>query len=270
MPELPEVETVRRSLHRLLEGKRIAQVKVRERRLRKPLSPTFAPSLQNRTICRVDRRGKYLCLGLDNGQVWVVHLGMTGKLLIENRSGQAFPHDHVVIVFSDGLRLHYSDARRFGLMVVGEWGGIAEFHGLGVEPLGGKFTPAYLWAKFRLARRAVKDLLMDQRVVVGIGNIYASEILFRAGIRPVRRAFRLKKEQVGRVVAETRAVLREAIRYHGSSISDYLDGRGRKGAFQKRFCVYDREGQPCLVCAALIKRLTQGGRSSFFCPQCQR
>ena len=270
MPELPEVETVRRSLHRLLEGKRIAQVEVRERRLRKPLSPTFAASLENRTICRVDRRGKYLCLGLDNGQVWVVHLGMTGRLLVENHSGQSFSHDHVMILFSDGLRLHYSDARRFGLMAVREQAEIAEFHGLGVEPLGKEFTPVYLWAKSRPTRRAVKDLLMDQRVVAGIGNIYANEILFRAGVRPIRRAYRLKKGQIGRVVAATRAVLSEAIRYRGSSISDYLDGRGRRGAFQNRFRVYDREGQPCLVCATAIKRLTQGGRSSFFCPWCQQ
>ena len=270
MPELPEVETVRRSLHRLLEGERISRVEVRESRLRKTLAPSFAASLENRAICRVGRRGKYLCLDLDNGRVWVVHLGMTGKLLVENHSELALVHDHVVILFNSGLRLHYSDTRRFGLMVVGVWGDIAEFRTLGVEPLKKEFTPEYLWAKSRLTRRAVKDFLMDQKVVAGIGNIYANEILFRAGVRPERRASGLKKRQVERVVIETRAVLREAIRYRGSSISDYLDGQGRKGSFQKRFCVYDREGQPCWVCTTAIKRQTQGGRGSFFCPQCQQ
>ncbi len=269
MPELPEVETIRRGLSPLLKGREICGVEVLEPRLRKPLTPTFASLLQGRVIEQVFRRGKCLCLRLDQGQVWLIHLGMTGRLLIGSSPNGSPSYECVRVTLEGGLYLHYRDVRRFGFMVVGEEGELWELRSLGVEPLSKAFTPDYLKAYCSLSRRSIRDLLLDQRVVAGIGNIYAHEILFRARILPLRPALSLEDQEVERVVEAIRAVLQEAIRFRGSSISDYLDSWGRKGAFQKRFCVYGREGKPCLLCATPISRLRQGGRSVFFCSTCQ-
>jgi formamidopyrimidine-DNA glycosylase len=270
MPELPEVETVRRSLERLIAGQTVATVKVHEPRLRRPLAPDFATTLVGRAIRGVGRRGKYLYLRLDDGRVWVVHLGMTGRLIVGSANEGPQPHDHVVIALSDGRCLRYNDIRRFGLMAIGREHEIAALIELGVEPLSPEFTPRYLWLKTRATQRAVKDVLMDQRVVAGIGNIYANELLFRARIRPARSAATLSQQAVTAVVKATKSVLREAIRHHGSSISDYLDGEGKPGTFQDRFRVYNRAGEPCYACATPIQREIRGGRSAFFCPTCQR
>lgn len=270
MPELPEVETVRRSLEGLVVGQTILTVEVREPRLRKPVAPDFAVTLIGRTIQQIQRRGKYLHFCLDDGRVWVVHLGMTGELLVADRTVVAVPHDHVFIVFTSDRSLRYNDPRRFGLMAVGSADEVAVWTALGVEPLSAAFSAAYLWAAARATRRTIKDVLMDQHVIAGIGNIYASELLFRAGVRPACPAVTLSRQRAERIVKATKTVLREAIRHRGSSISDYLDGEGRPGEFQQRFRVYDREGKPCLVCAKPIRRETRGGRSAFFCPHCQR
>ncbi|MBI3301094.1 MAG: bifunctional DNA-formamidopyrimidine glycosylase/DNA-(apurinic or apyrimidinic site) lyase [Deltaproteobacteria bacterium] len=270
MPELPEVETVRRSLERLIAGQTIAVVEVREPRLRRPLAPDFVSALTGRAICQVGRRGKYLHLGLDNGQVWLVHLGMTGQLVVGKPDEASRPHDHILIVLGNGQCLRYNDTRRFGLMAVGSEEEIAALTGLGVEPLSPAFSTRYFWIKAQGTQRAVKDLLMDQRVVAGIGNIYASELLFHAGVRPARIASTLSRPAAERIVKAAKAVLREAIRHRGSSISDYLDGEGQPGNFQERFHVYGREGEPCRVCATPIQREIRGGRSAFFCPTCQQ
>jgi formamidopyrimidine-DNA glycosylase len=270
VPELPEVETVRRSLERLIVGQTIAAVEVREPRLRRPLATDFVAALAGRAICQVERRGKYLQVGLDNGQVWLIHLGMTGQLVVGHPDQAPRPHDHIVIVLGNGQCVRYNDTRRFGLMAVGSGEQVAAWTGLGVEPLSPKFSPRYLWGKTRNTQRAIKDVLMDQRVVAGIGNIYASELLFRAGVRPAGVAAALDLQAVGRIVKAAKAVLREAIRHRGSSISDYLDGEGQPGSFQGRFRVYDREGKPCRVCTTPILREVRGGRSAFFCPTCQR
>lgn len=269
MPELPEVETVRRSLERLVVGASIARVDVREPRLRRPVTSDFAHSLTGRTIQAIGRRGKYLNIRLDNTLIWLVHLGMTGQLIVGDPHSPLRPHDHVIVLFGDGRRLRYNDTRRFGLMAVGAEEEIEQQMALGVEPLSPAFSVRYLTEKARRTQRTIKDVLMDQRVVAGVGNIYASELLLRAGVQPVRVAATLDLDAIKRIVKATKATLKEAIRHRGSSISDYLDGEGRRGGFQERFRVYDREGQPCWSCATPIRRITHGGRSTFFCPTCQ-
>lgn len=270
MPELPEIETVRRSLERLITGQTVTAVEVREPRLRRPLAADFAAVLTGQTIRRLGRRGKYLHLELDSGQVWLVHLGMTGQLVIGNPEESPRPHDHILIRLGTGQCLRYNDTRRFGLMAIGSEDEIAALTGLGVEPLSPAFSTGYLWTKLQRTQRTIKDLVMDQRVVAGIGNIYASELLFRAGVRPARSASTLSRQAAGRIVKAAKAVLREAIRHRGSSISDYLDGEGQPGNFQERFRVYGREGEPCRKCATLVRREMRGGRSAFYCPICQR
>ncbi len=270
MPELPEVETVRRSLERLLLGQTIVRVEIREPRLRRPLAPDFAGLLTGRTIEQIKRRGKYLHFGLDNQQVWLVHLGMTGQLIVDEPAAAILPHDHILVFLQNARRLRYHDPRRFGLMLIGEEQDLSVCTGLGVEPLSRDFNVRYLWAKTQATQRTIKDLLMDQRVVAGIGNIYANEILFRARVRPTWMSATLSLDAVTRIVKATKVVLREAIRYRGSSISDYCDGEGNPGSFQDRFYVYNREGQRCRRCHTLIRRETCGGRSAYFCPTCQR
>ena len=245
------------------------QVDIREPRLRRPLQIGFARMLTGRTIRATDRRGKYLHFLLDDGQIWLVHLGMTGQLIVETQEALPLLHDHVRIALNSGHHLRYNDPRRFGLMEVGTPEEIAAVTHLGCEPLGKEFTSLYFLGKTQKTKRTIKDVLMDQRVFAGVGNIYASELLFRAGVRPGRGATTLDLIAVERIVKATKAVLREAIRHRGSSISDYRDGEGKRGEFQQRFQVYDREGEPCRVCRATICRDTQGGRSSFFCPTCQ-
>ncbi len=270
MPELPEVETVRRSLEPFLKGVTVRTVDIREPRLRRPVADNFVELLTGRTIAKLNRRGKYLYLYLNDGNIWVVHLGMTGQLIVEESEGEPLPHDHVLVSLGNGRRLRYNDPRRFGLMVIGTAAEIDEMTALGVEPLGRAFTSRYLWENTRGTRRTIKDVLVDQRVVAGIGNIYASELLFRAGVRPSCVATTLTQAAVRRIVEATKAVLREAIRHRGSSISDYRDGEGKRGGFQNRFRVYDREGESCSQCRSLIRREIRGGRSAFFCPHCQR
>jgi formamidopyrimidine-DNA glycosylase len=270
MPELPEVETIRRSLERLIVGQTIAAVEVRESRLRRPLMPNFATALTGRTIEQITRRGKYLYLELDDGRVWLVHLGMTGQLVLGQQEELLEPHDHLLFSFGDGRCLHYNDTRRFGLMAVGSKEEIAMLIELGVEPLSETFSAHYLWEKTQATRRTIKDLLMDQRVVAGIGNIYACEILFHAGVLPQRLSSTLDFRVVQRIVKKAKAVLREAIRHRGSSISDYVDGEGDPGTYQARFRVYDLEGKPCRKCRAAIAREMRSGRSTFFCPTCQQ
>ncbi|MGE0823594.1 MAG: bifunctional DNA-formamidopyrimidine glycosylase/DNA-(apurinic or apyrimidinic site) lyase [Candidatus Binatia bacterium] len=270
MPELPEVETVRRSLVPLLVGFKITAVTVRETRLRRPIADDFSASLVGKTIRAIDRRGKYLHFALNDNCIWLVHLGMTGQLVVEEPRSALLTHDHIVITLSSGRWLRYHDPRRFGLMAVGT---VEEIHSmtlLGCEPLSREFTGRYLWEKSRTTRRPMKDFLMDQRVVAGIGNIYANELLFRAGVHPGRIAMTLDSLEAERIVKATKTVLREAIRHRGSSISDYRDGEGKRGAFQQRFRVYEREGAQCHICRTPIQRQIHGGRSSFFCPTCQR
>lgn len=270
MPELPEVETVRRGLAEAVTGRRIVGVEVRERRLRRPLARDFATTLTGRRIERVHRRAKYLLLDLDDGASWLVHLGMTGTLVVLPAGEPDRTHTHVVVSLDDGRTLRFHDPRRFGLMRIGPADRLAELAALGPEPLDPAFSPDFLHATARRQRRAVKSLLMDQQVVAGLGNIYVNEILFGAGVRPSRRTSRVTRADAERIVAETGRVLHEAIALRGSSISDYRDERGEPGGFQHTFRVYERDGQPCRRCSGVIRRRVIVGRSSYYCPACQR
>jgi formamidopyrimidine-DNA glycosylase len=270
VPELPEIETILRGLSPAVRARRIAAVRVREARLRSRLVPDFAARLEGRRIEALSRHGKYLIAALDDGRLWLIHLGMTGQLTFEPAGAATRPHDHVVVRFDDGHTLTYNDARRFGWMAVIEPGAVAAATGSGVDALAPEFTPGVLSALSRGRRTSIKALLMDQRRVAGLGNIYVNEILFRAGIRPRRRAGRLTRVESARIVVATRAVLAEAIRRGGSSISDYRDGFGRTGWFQLRHRVYDRAGEPCRRCRTPIRACVVVGRSTFYCPRCQR
>jgi len=270
MPELPEIETVRRGLRAAVVGRRIAAVTVRDRRLRRPVLRSFAPALVGRRIEDVRRRAKYLLLDLDDDRVWLVHLGMSGTLAVLPAAVPLRQHTHVIATLDDGRTLRFHDPRRFGLMRVGALAELEELACLGVEPLGAAFTPAFLHAVARRQRRAIKSLLMDQCIVAGLGNIYVNEILFAAGIRPGRRTSRLSRADAARIVAATGTVLADAIAARGSSISDYRDEQGEPGAFQDRFRVYECAGRACRSCGTPIRRRVIVGRSSFYCPRCQR
>jgi formamidopyrimidine-DNA glycosylase len=270
VPELPEVETVVRCLAPELTGRQVRSVVVHETRLRGGVAPEFASRLTGRRIDGLSRRGKYLLAALDDGRVWLVHLGMTGRLTLGPADATPERHDHVVVALDDGRRVTYNDARRFGRMAVLDREVLEAETGCGIDPLDAAFTADLLFGMTRGRRIPIKALLMDQRRVAGLGNIYVNEILFHAGIRPRRRAARLGRAECARVVRATRAVLTDAIRRGGSSISDYRDGLGRRGWFQLRHRVYDRAGEACRRCGTAIRAQVLVGRSSFYCPECQR
>ncbi|MEA2624554.1 MAG: formamidopyrimidine-DNA glycosylase [Candidatus Binatota bacterium] len=269
MPELPEVETIRRGLHRRLRGARAIAVEVREPRLRRAIDVERLRELVGRRVSAVERRAKYLLVRLEGGLVWLVHLGMSGRLLVLPAAAPRGDHEHVRVTFDGGFAVAYRDPRRFGLMKLGREEDLVELSGLGPEPLDGGLAGEWLGRKLRATRREVKAVLLDQRVVAGIGNIYASEILFRAGVRPTRRSYRLTRVEVARIIDATREVLDLAIASRGTSFSDYFDVAGERGSFQTRLAVFDRAGQDCVRCRAAIKRRVHGGRSSFYCPRCQ-
>lgn len=273
MPELPEVETIRRTIGPRVVGRRVVDVAVRCPRLRRPLAADFGAALSGRTIRAARRRAKYLLFDLDAPASWILHLGMSGRLLHRPALAglQLAAHDHVVVALDDGAAIVFNDPRRFGLMVLEEAARSPLLEGLGPEPLDERaFDAAYLAALRRTTRRTVKDVLMDQRVVGGLGNIYVNEILFACGVRPRRRLARLTTSECERLVEATRSVLSEAIAHRGTSISDFLDGIGRRGGYQWRRRVYDRAGLPCPSCKTQIKAVVVGQRSSFYCPRCQR
>jgi formamidopyrimidine-DNA glycosylase len=270
VPELPEVETIARGLGPELDGRTVVRVTVREARLRAPLARDFAERLAGRRLGRMGRTGKYLVTPLDDGRLWLAHLGMTGRLTLGGAHRLPLLHDHVEIALDDARVLVYHDPRRFGRLDVVEPAGLGAIVGSGVDALDPSLTPAWLFARAHTRRATVKALLMDQRQIAGLGNIYVNELLFRAGVRPRRRAGRLARADCERLVAAMRAVLAEAIARGGSSISDYRDGFDRAGSFQDDHAVYDRAGAPCRRCGAAIRGVVIVGRSSFYCPGCQR
>ena len=270
MPELPEVETIRRSLLPHVVGARISDVVVRERRLRRPIAADFSRQLRGARIGAIERRGKYLLFQLDGGKVLLVHLGMTGSLSLSAPGTPLETHDHVVIAFDRPLVMIYNDPRRFGLMRVGDDATLTELASVGRDPFTATPTAREWRTLVRGRKLPIKSLLMDQRLLAGVGNIYANEMLFRAGIRPRRRAGGLRGDELTRLGEALAAVLSDAVELGGSSISDYRDANGRPGSFQMRHAVYDRAGEPCLACATPIKRVVLGGRSTFYCPKCQR
>ena len=268
MPELPEVEVTRRGIAHLV-GRRITAVVVREPRLRWPV-PQAVSSLAGSTVRAVSRRGKYLLIDCGTGHL-ILHLGMSGSLRFVPPETTPQKHDHVDLSF-DGTVLRLRDPRRFGSLL---WTDCApELHPLiarlGVEPLSRSFDARRLFSLAKGRRTAIKQLLMDAHSIVGIGNIYASEALFLAGIRPRTAAHRLSVEQCARLVDTVKRTLRAAIRAGGSSLRDFVGSDGELGSFQTRYYVYDRKDLPCRRCDAPIRRIVQGQRASFYCPGCQR
>jgi formamidopyrimidine-DNA glycosylase len=277
MPELPEVESLRRILVRTAVGRTIVSVRVGEKRLRRRVTQDFSSVVTGRRIVKLSRRAKYLIVELDGDHVILVHLGMSGSLTHRQDGFDARDfdprHDHLEFSLDDGSRLVYNDPRRFGMVRLVERGALSttgELKGLGPEPLSREFNAGYLAAKARGRTAAIKNLLMDQRIVAGIGNIYASEILFRANVRPTRRAGRVTRGEIEKIAAAVPVILRAAIGSAGTTFRSYRDSRGQPGRFATRLRVYGREGKPCYTCSTPIKNVIVGQRASFYCPKCQR
>jgi len=286
MPELPEVETVRRGLAPVMEGQVIARAEVRRADLRWPFPERMAERLTGARIDRLGRRSKYLLADLDRDETLIMHLGMSGRMLIAKPSGTTIPgsfhhhhpapekHDHVIFDMDSGTRVTFNDVRRFGAMDLVATGAL-DTHRLlsvlGPEPFDNCFSDAYLAEKLKGRATPVKSALLDQRIVAGLGNIYVCEALWRAGISPMRLARDLTPRQIATVTQTIRDVLTDAIAAGGSSLRDYRQADGELGYFQHSFAVYGREGEPCRTpgCTARIERVVQAGRSSFHCPVCQ-
>ncbi len=280
MPELPEVETVRRGLLPAMEGRLIERAEVNRPDLRWPLPERMAERLTGARVLALRRRSKYILADLSTGETLLIHLGMSGRMLVSGITLGAFfhehpapeKHDHVVLHLEGGARVTFNDARRFGAMDLLPTA-TAESHPLlveiGPEPLGNAFNGSYLSARLKGRNTPIKSALLDQHLVAGLGNIYVCETLYRAGIHPARRAADVASPQD--LVPIIRDVLAEAIEAGGSSLKDYRRTDGELGYFQKAFAVYGREGEPCLTagCTSIIARIVQSGRSSFFCPTCQ-
>jgi formamidopyrimidine-DNA glycosylase len=299
MPELPEVETVRRGLEPAMLGQKIVHVTVRRKDLRFPFPPRFKERLTGETVISLSRRAKYLLAELSSGDILVMHLGMSGRFTVDEggitaKPGQFYlktgkgaenvkadPHDHVVFVMGNGAVIIYNDPRRFGFMDLvprEELASSRHFAKMGIEPLGNAMDGAHLRTVFKGKKAPLKAALLDQRLIAGLGNIYVSEALHRAGLSPKRAAgtvsegrgaMRGKAELLASAI---RDVLNEAVTAGGSSLRDYAKTDGSLGYFQHRFRVYDREGEPCPTpsCPGTIQRIVQSGRSTFYCPRCQR
>jgi len=270
MPELPEVETTRRSLEPGLLGRRVVGVVVRDRRLRWPVAPEFETRLTGATIATVGRRAKYLLVGTDHGTA-MIHLGMSGSLLHVPTHTPVVKHDHVDVILDDGGLLRFHDPRRFGSIhwIEGDPAGHPLLAALAPEPSDTAFDGAYLHRITRGRAVAIKHVLMNGQLVTGVGNIYASEALHLAGINPKVPARRLSMARCTRLVAAVKQTLERAIAAGGSSLRDYVDGAGNRGHFQTESAVYGREGEPCRRCGGTIRLVRQGQRSTFYCPGCQ-
>lgn len=279
MPELPEVETVRRGLSAKLIGRRFADVEQRRANLRYPLPDNLPDRLTGRRVDAIGRRAKYLLLMLDDGMVLVIHLGMSGRMLLSDRRDEPGAHDHLIFVTDDGTVVTFNDTRRFGMVDLVSSNALSAYPslaGLGPEPLADEFTPGFLSERLAGKRTPIKAALLDQRVVAGLGNIYVCEALFDAGISPRRLARSVAGTRAERLVPAIKSVLERAIAAGGSSLRDYVQASGELGYFQHEWAVYDREGQPCRGCdcdwRALggVQRMVQSNRSTFYCPRRQR
>lgn len=288
MPELPEVETVRRGLAEVMEGRRVERVEVRRYDLRIPVPEDFVARLQGRTLEKLSRRAKYLVGDFDDGTVLLAHLGMSGRMVIETPGqadrepgefahdpGRHSAHEHIVFHVGNGTVIRFSDPRRFGLMTLTDRAGYADhklIRHLGPEPTGAEFTGPVLAARLKNKNTPIKSALLDQRVVAGVGNIYACEALYAAGLSPRRKASTVQGARADRLAAAVRDVLDDAIAAGGSSLKDHVAPTGELGYFQHSFKVYGREDEPCpgCDCGGAVKRMVQAGRSTFYCPQRQR
>lgn len=283
MPELPEVETVMRGLDPVMRDSVIASVDVNRPDLRWPFPVDMKQRLDGARVVGLRRRSKYVLIDLDRGETLIVHLGMSGRMLVTGAMIGGFhhshvapeKHDHVVFHMQDGARVTFNDPRRFGAMDMVATDQLEQhkfFAKLGPEPLSNSFDAAYLYDSLKGRKSPIKSALLDQRIVAGLGNIYVCEVLFRTGISPLRKAGTLKKQQTEALVPAIRQVLEDAILAGGSSLKDFRRADGELGYFQHRFNVYDQEGAPCPTpeCSGEVKRVIQSGRSSFYCPICQR
>lgn len=269
MPELPEVETTRRGIEPALVGRTLTGWSLRQPRLRWPV--VLPDALRDQRILSVSRRAKYLVIETAIGSL-IVHLGMSGSLRLVRSSVEPGPHDHVDLAINDGRVLRLTDPRRFGSIHFqeGDWREHWLIRDLGVEPLDNEFDGDFLHHAARNRRVAIKLMLMDARVVVGVGNIYANESLFRAGIRPRIAAGRISRDRYAALAQSVREVLAQAIRVGGTTLRDFVDESGRRGYFSQSLNVYGREDQPCYQCGTVLKGLRIGQRATVYCPNCQR
>ncbi len=272
MPELPEVETTRRGVEPHVAGQRVREVVIRRHDLRLPVGPNL-DEIEGHRITSVGRRAKYLIFRIDDGSAVLAHLGMSGSLRIVGGDAPWRRHDHVALAFGNGIHMRFHDPRRFGLLLrlaPGEDAGHPLLRNLGPEPLGDDFTADVLINACRNRKTTIKQIIMDAAVVVGVGNIYASEALFRAGIRPRTRASRISAPRLGALATAIREVLAEAITQGGTTLRDFVDSDGQPGYFRQRLFVYERAAEPCRVCASPIMRAVVAQRSTYWCPQCQK
>ncbi|GBG15569.1 formamidopyrimidine-DNA glycosylase [Novimethylophilus kurashikiensis] len=270
MPELPEVETTRRGLLGVV-GQRIDQVVIRDHRLRWPIPLSLPEILKDQHWLELDRRAKYILARCERGTL-LLHLGMSGRLCLLAGDEPAQKHDHIDIVFESGQRVRLRDPRRFGAVLWLEGDPLQHslLASLGPEPLEDAFDGAYLYRETRTRSAPIKTVIMDSHLVVGVGNIYASESLFRAGINPKIPANKLSKPRCERLVAEIKATLTDALAAGGSSLRDFFGADGNPGYFQQTYFVYGRTDEPCRVCGGAVRIIKQGQRSTFYCPKCQR
>jgi len=271
MPELPEVETTRRGIEPYLRGQTIQKLIVRQASLRWPVPAALANDIRHNRIERVSRRAKYLLIGTDSGTL-IIHLGMSGSLRIVKDNSPHGPHDHIDMLMDDSILLRYSDPRRFGawLWTKKDTDSHPLLCRLGPEPLSNDFNADYFFDRSRGRKLAIKSFLMDSHVVSGIGNIYASEALFRGGVHPARAAGRISRQRYVKLVDVVKQVLTEAIRQGGTTLRDFSNGEGKPGYFQQSLNVYGQSGNPCPVCTTPIREARTGQRSTFYCPHCQR
>lgn len=272
MPELPEVETVRRGLEPHLRGRRIARVAVRESRLRWPVPASLADDAQGRRIEAIARRGKYLIVTLDSADRMIWHLGMSGRMFVLDATQPLVKHDHVDFLLDSGQLIRFHDPRRFGAVLWWPRGAASHplLSALGPEPFDAGFDGDYLFRRSRGRALAVKNFIMNGHIVVGAGNIYAAESLFRAGIRPTRRAGRLSRAECARLADKIREVLSDAVERGGTTLRDFAGVDGAAGYFQQELFVYGRGGEACRICGGTVRTLVLGGRASCYCPDCQR
>ncbi|MGD9591506.1 MAG: bifunctional DNA-formamidopyrimidine glycosylase/DNA-(apurinic or apyrimidinic site) lyase [Candidatus Berkiella sp.] len=268
MPELPEVQTVCQGIEPFIVGKVINNVIVREKRLRWPVPSTLAKFVNKQPVLKVTRRAKYILIHLPKG-ILIIHLGMSGTLKITNASSALQKHDHLDWVFNQDLILRFNDPRRFGCVLIADDGLPSMLAKLGPEPLEKTFSAAYLFQKAQNHRSAVKTFIMNQRIVVGVGNIYASEALFAAQIHPGQMANTLSLAQYQRLVKAIKCVLTCAIKKGGTTLKDFRQSDGKPGYFSQALTVYGRKGEPCIACQTPIKSLRLGQRATYYCPSCQ-
>jgi formamidopyrimidine-DNA glycosylase len=270
MPELPEVETSRRGIEPHILNKKVKQVIIRQKQLRWPITPTLKNQLINQHILSVKRRGKYILLGSPTGTV-IIHLGMSGSLRILNKSDSAEKHDHFDIVFNNNKVLRLRDPRRFGCVLWTRQDPLKHklLKNLGPEPLSDDFTAEYLHAISRSRKVSIKTFLMNSHVVVGVGNIYANESLFSAGINPKRTASKVSLKRYQTLVPAIKKILQQSIEQGGTTLKDFINEEGKPGYFQQILAVYGRTNEPCIQCGESVKQFTQSQRSTFYCSHCQ-